>query len=509
MFQQLSTIILVLFLYPSIVPADRGDALLPLIRTEHLKAHITALQENTRQSSKRIYRTRSAYHRDASDNAASYIANQFRRSPRLKVEFETFGGFKNIVARLLPRATSKSNRVIILCAHYDTQSDRDAGWNPLTSLAPGANDNGTGVATMLEIAHLLSQFEYDHELRFIAFDAKEIGLMGSRHHARKAAQVGENIVAVFNIDMIGFNWVSELVEVVTNDSALWMSDELLLANKWYGVGLKMKRTRDESIDSSDHKSFWDKDYHAVTLVESSTPWRDSRGYEANPFYHTSHDTVDKINFRLVRKVAQLVLVTLNSLAGREFQEMTSAPSLTIHPQLVMRQDLPHITGSFESSFPIEIIVNPGNVTAQLDRLNHTYTVAVPLKPGENRIRATAVYPLGARSVEQIIKLDSGFVWESVIVFPNPSRQIDELTVFRAEGNLPLEKMSISIYSTDGLLVKEIQGVVDATNPRIWRAWWNHRVAFGIGVAPGIYVCRFKALVNQKTYLQTRKLAIIR
>ena len=46
-------------------------------------------------------------------------------------------------------------------------------------------------------------------------------------------------------------------------------------------------------------------YPAVTLIESSTPWRDSQNYNANPFYHTFRDTVDKINFRLVTKVTQL------------------------------------------------------------------------------------------------------------------------------------------------------------------------------------------------------------
>ena len=101
MFQQLNAIIFVLFLYSAIVSADRGDDLLPLIEAEHLKAHITALQENTRQLPKRIYRTRSAYHRDAADNAAAYIASQFRRLPRLKVETECYVQRKGISQALV------------------------------------------------------------------------------------------------------------------------------------------------------------------------------------------------------------------------------------------------------------------------------------------------------------------------------------------------------------------------------------------------------------------------
>ena len=97
----------------------------------------------------------------------------------------------------------------------------------MISDAPGANDNATGVAAMLEIAHLLTRYNYDHELRFIALDGGEIGRQGSLHHAKKASQAGENIVLAINIDMIGFNWITELVEVLaydSDDSSAWIGE---------------------------------------------------------------------------------------------------------------------------------------------------------------------------------------------------------------------------------------------------------------------------------------------
>ena len=56
------------------------------------------------------------------------------------------------------------------------------------------------MAVLLELAHLLSQFVYAHELRFIAFDAEEIGLFGSRHHGERARKSGKTNVEVSNVD---------------------------------------------------------------------------------------------------------------------------------------------------------------------------------------------------------------------------------------------------------------------------------------------------------------------
>jgi hypothetical protein len=508
--------------------ADRGDDILPLVQSEKLKAHIITLQENVQQTptpeSGRlppsdvlsykpiVYRTRSSYHRDAVDNAAQYIENQFRRSPRLQIELEEFRGLKNVVARLPARHGSTSDRIFILCAHYDSIANRDnANWNPLISEAPGANDNATGVAAMLEIAHLLSQFNYNHELRFIALDGAEIGRQGSRHHAKEASQAGENIVLVINIDMIGFNWITDLVEVLTDgsdNSSVWIGEMALIANKWYDIGLEVRPIRDGSLSIGDHRSFWEEDYRAVTFTESTTPRRDSSSYEANPFYHTFRDTVDKINMQLVRKVTQLVLVTLDGLASQSHQS-GSTPRVTIDSIPVANQNPVQITGRFESDFPVEIVLSPGNVLAQIDRSSRTYKAEVTMQPGENLVRATVVYPLGASSVEQTVLFEPDFEWISAAVFPNPARLTDELTQLRGEGNLPMESMHIYIYASDGSLVKQKSGVPDGADPRIWRVWWNHQNASGREVATGVYVCKFEASVNGETYSRIKKLALVR
>ena len=401
----------------------------------------------------------------------------------------------------------------------------------------------------MEIAYLLSQYDYEHELRFIAFGGEEIGFLGSRHYIRYVRE-SDNIVAVFNLDMLGFNWKRELVETITNRDSAWMSRALTIANTWFDIGLKIRRTQDEFVDIASHKPFWDAGYNAVTLIENSTPWRDSQNYDANPFYHTSRDTADKVNFELVRKVTQLVLVTVDSLLTDMFQPTRRMPKVTV--EIARLQSAPtenseearlqtatmengeearlqsaptgqgesvpngvtvtqspvHLLGTFETDFPIDIVVHPSRVTADIDREARTYSAMIPLAPGENVLRVTARYPLGATSVEQNVFLEQPFAWEEIAVFPNPARD-DRLTEFRVQANLAMSAMKVSVYDAHGNLIKRIEGVADRLDRRVWRTWWNQQTSYGLAVSAGVYVCHISVVAKGQNYTYLEKLAILR
>ena len=102
----------------------------------------------------------------------------------------------NIIANKNGFDTTKSH--IILDAHYDS---REAS-SPHT-IAPGASDNGSGVAILIETARLLKDINHDKQIRFLFFDAEETGLVGSKHYAQNAKNNSHNIEFVFNIDMVG------------------------------------------------------------------------------------------------------------------------------------------------------------------------------------------------------------------------------------------------------------------------------------------------------------------
>jgi nucleotide-binding universal stress UspA family protein len=160
--------------------------------------------------------------------ARKWIYDQFSSySPRLQVSYDTYRvknnaakrgrivrdvQLQNVVA-ILPGAINKDRHVIV-CGHYDsaviarrreqgtTQSPQPITFD-LESKAPGANDDGSGTAAVLELARAMSQHEWTNTIVFIAFTAEEEGLVGSTLYARKAHKEKENIEAVLNNDIVG------------------------------------------------------------------------------------------------------------------------------------------------------------------------------------------------------------------------------------------------------------------------------------------------------------------
>ncbi len=167
--------------------------------------------------------------------ARRWIHDRFQSySPRLEVSYDVYRVKKkgrivhdvelqNVVA-VLPGTVNKEHRVIV-SGHYDsaviarragapgsapstaTDGARQGPAAPLTfdidSKAPGANDDGSGTAAVLELARVMSQYEWKNTVVFVAFTAEEEGLVGSTLYARKQRQENRTIDAVLNNDIIG------------------------------------------------------------------------------------------------------------------------------------------------------------------------------------------------------------------------------------------------------------------------------------------------------------------
>lgn len=105
----------------------------------------------------------------------------------------------NVVATI--RGEDKDdNRVVALLAHYDNRIDDN---NDSTSYAPGANDNGSGVAALLEIVRVLTLYKLPFTVKVMFLSGEEHGLLGAAHMAAIAKQEKWNLIAVLNNDMIG------------------------------------------------------------------------------------------------------------------------------------------------------------------------------------------------------------------------------------------------------------------------------------------------------------------
>jgi hypothetical protein len=159
--------------------------------------------------------------------AQHWIYDQFKSySPRLEVSYDTFTLKKsqripqdtelaNVVA-VLPGTINK-DRYVIVGGHYDSIASRrspggaaaqpnDEGPRSAAEtdpLAPGVADDASGTAAVLELARVMSQYEFDKSIVFIAFTSEEIGLNGSSHYARKAKEANMQIEAMLNNDIIG------------------------------------------------------------------------------------------------------------------------------------------------------------------------------------------------------------------------------------------------------------------------------------------------------------------
>src|SRR5580704_8023017 len=159
--------------------------------------------------------------------ARKWIYEQFRSySPRLEVSFDQYRLKKstapgsripndvdlyNVVA-VLPGTTNREERVII-SGHYDSVNQAGApapapGGPPAPPRdpnidAPGVTDDGSGTACVMELARVLSQYQFEKTLVFVTFAGEEMGLLGSTLYAEKAKALNQKIEAVLNNDIIG------------------------------------------------------------------------------------------------------------------------------------------------------------------------------------------------------------------------------------------------------------------------------------------------------------------
>lgn len=172
----------------SITPDPFVEAMLEQVSAGNITTTVQHLQD---------YGTRNAYHAQ-SVAAQNWIKSQFQNMG-LSVEVMDFSmpsgsASDNVIATLT--GTKYPQEFVVIGGHYDSYSGG--------SSAPGADDNASGTAGVLEIARIMSQHTFDRSVVFCAFSGEEYGLYGSDAYASRAAQLGMDIHGYFNLDMIGY-----------------------------------------------------------------------------------------------------------------------------------------------------------------------------------------------------------------------------------------------------------------------------------------------------------------
>ncbi len=204
----------------------------------------------------------------------------------------------------------RSNEIVIVLAHLDNM--------PFSGRAPGADDNGSGSAALLLAAELLRPFQFDRTLRYLLVTGEEQGLLGSAVYAQEALAAGDNIVAVYNMDMIAWDGTAppnlQLHIRTPSDPAGYALDlaiAQLLTNVVSLYGLSDSLTpviKPDGMGYSDHKSFWDRGYPGLCAIE------DYGTADFNPYYHTINDAVTNLNPGYFTAVARASIGTVAHLA---------------------------------------------------------------------------------------------------------------------------------------------------------------------------------------------------
>jgi len=268
------------------------ETIVSLVSTSSLAATVQTLQD---------FQTRYASTTNL-EAAGESLFSSFTALGLDDVHFEpfpfSFYTSRNVVAE--KTGETYPDDIFIICAHYDSTSSSPA------TLAPGADDNASGTAAVLEAARVLAPYPLDYTVRFVAFSVEELGLIGSQAYADAARVAGERILGVINLDMIGYaNALPEDVQVIVNANSVWLGDLFLAAGSRYGV-VGGTRTIDPSFVYSDHSPFWDNGYPALLAIEDN-PLN-------NPYYHRTTDTLDKLNLDFFTSATRASVGLLAELA---------------------------------------------------------------------------------------------------------------------------------------------------------------------------------------------------
>jgi hypothetical protein len=277
---------------------------------------------------------------------------------RLEVKFEDYsvGGqgqriaqelkLKNVVAKL--KGTDPADdRIIIISAHLDSRAAAD---NDYTSFAPGANDDGSGIAAILELVRIMSTRKFPATIVFMAVSGEEHGLYGAKFMASKAKTEKWNIIAMINNDMIGNSGSSGTllndnmrVRVFSEGVPAYETEQMAATRKYTSgendsrsrqLARYIKETGERYIDQinvtlvyrndrfgrgGDHTPFCQEGFTAVRMTEYNENYDRTHKVPAVVNGIQEGDLPEYVDYEYVRKNAGINLATIANLANAPFE----------------------------------------------------------------------------------------------------------------------------------------------------------------------------------------------
>uniref|UniRef100_A0A7C4GGA9 M28 family peptidase n=1 Tax=candidate division WOR-3 bacterium TaxID=2052148 RepID=A0A7C4GGA9_UNCW3 len=246
--------------------------------------------------------------RDSCDSCAAWLYRRFA-AENLAVEYDTYryqGNLSfNVIATLPGRVVPES--IVVICAHFDS-------YTQTPNNAPGADDNATGTAILLEAARLFRDVHFRWTVILAAFSGEEQWMKGSYHWVDSVVVPRQmKIGAVYNVDMVGYTAYESTYHVVNyNSPSAPLAALCDSVNRWYSIGLDHLLLYYDPDCAGDNTPFWERGFKAVFALEDSE-WGIWRG--SNPWYHTVGDTFGTLRMGQVRRVCQMALAAAATIAG--------------------------------------------------------------------------------------------------------------------------------------------------------------------------------------------------
>lgn len=286
-----------------------------LLLKDHLHAHVEMLAEKIGE--------RNVWQYENLQRAADYIQGHFNQdglSTRL-LAYQLDGKTVYNIEAEIPGLDDASG-IIVVGAHYDSVIH-----------TYGANDNGSGVAALLELAHLFKDSKPGKTLRFVAFVNEEppffkSSRMGSQVYVRQALQRGDRFVGMISLETIGYYTSEPLSQWFPLPLLRYFYPERgdfvalvgnLRSRKLLKRSVKAFRSRDvfpsqgivapgwlPGVDWSDQWSFWKIGCPSIMVTDTAL--------FRYPYYHSVHDTPDKLNYDALTRVVRGMETVIGELA---------------------------------------------------------------------------------------------------------------------------------------------------------------------------------------------------
>jgi hypothetical protein len=241
--------------------------------------------------------------------AAEYLEWKLASYGLLTGRFNYSDMGSNVIA--MQQGSAFPDSVYIIGAHYDCMVTGSAQNPQDIRYAPGADDNASGVAAVLEAARILSQYTCRYSILYVLWDEEEVGFLGSIAYAAHTLGCDMKIAGVIDMDMIAYDSNDDGVMLINGSyqgRSAQMVDRAVAMIELFDLSLEPTLTMEGY--GSDNVPFYELGYSTISFIEDVYD-------DFNPYYHSSDDTIDKFNNSYYHRMSKLVIATLAYLAGVE------------------------------------------------------------------------------------------------------------------------------------------------------------------------------------------------